>query len=139
MPRSHLRYHTACKTVEQYSLRSGCSHLYLGPQGWTMPFAVVVCLLVPWPLQSPLRSFDFLGNAVLAEVNEALAEKLPGTQLCLLASCRAAYVCFWAACAMDPSKLSCLPCSSAGAFSPGVPRAFHANYLAAQVRCSMGK
>eukprot|EP00200_Dunaliella_tertiolecta_P002070 CAMPEP_0202343412 /NCGR_PEP_ID=MMETSP1126-20121109/3543_1 /ASSEMBLY_ACC=CAM_ASM_000457 /TAXON_ID=3047 /ORGANISM="Dunaliella tertiolecta, Strain CCMP1320" /LENGTH=1109 /DNA_ID=CAMNT_0048934475 /DNA_START=46 /DNA_END=3376 /DNA_ORIENTATION=- len=46
--------------------------------------------------QSPLRSFDFLSNSVLAEVNESVSAAIPG------------------------------------AFSPGVPPAFHANYLAAQ-------
>eukprot|EP00983_Pelagomonas_calceolata_P051384 1142382-Pelagomonas_calceolata.AAC.4 len=44
------------------------------------------------------RSFDFLSNSVLAEVNESVSAAIPG------------------------------------AFSPGVPPAFHANYLAAQVR-----
>ncbi|GFH07758.1 uncharacterized protein HaLaN_02607 [Haematococcus lacustris] len=54
---------------------------------------VLAAALTP---QSPLRAFDFLGNALLAEVDMQLAAQLPST------------------------------------FSPGVPAAFHANFLAAQ-------
>lgn len=102
--------------------------------------------------QSPLRAFDLLGNVLLHEVDMALITHMPGGRMrgamrfaghvegdvegehedaeptkLIVNSIK------WGVSVVQLSMRVLLWCL-AGVFSPGVPHAFHSNFLAAQVK-----